>query len=397
MATRRTLIVRYARFAPIIFATALMASLLIGNGCGQGLLALATATGSTTSTPTPGVGQFTYASNFNDAEISEFSRNVTTGALTFVGQVTAGAAGGPMGITTSPNGAFLYVANQKDGNIYEFVVAANGGLDPISGSPSIAGGGGPQMIAIDPTGAWLYVTSLAGRGKNAGVFEFSIDSGTGALTAIGQVTGLSVPFGVTALALSVGEVVYVADNGAGLIYTFVINSNGTLSQLGSAVQSIGTSFGSPALMTIASGTFLFVDDTVQGVVSELSIAANGQLTFGGNFGSQQDSKPIGIGMATNSGNNYVFTANVVGDFVQPFSQSSGALTPLGATTVTGAPTGLIADSQGEFVYTGNSGNGTITELEINGSCGQPLCVVDTFNAESPANSKAGTQFLTFAQ
>jgi DNA-binding beta-propeller fold protein YncE len=131
-----------------------------------------------------------------------------------------------------------------------------------------------------------------------------------------------------------------------------------------------------------------------GFVSVFLINSNGSLTFANGFGTGQ-SKPIGIGAVTNSGTDYVFTANMTGNFVQPFIRTAASLAQQTSVPDSFGPTGLIIDPSGLFFYTGNSGSGTIAQLNINSAAckGQAVCVVEAFNSESPANSNAGTQFL----
>ncbi len=385
---------RVARWAPALVAVAASVAIFGASaGCGKSIFSEATAsssrTATATSTSTPATA-FLFASNFNDAQIAEFKRDRSTGALSLVGDVSAGQTGGPMGLAITPNDKFLYLANQADGNIYEFAIQSNGTLAKISPG-AIAAGSAPQIVAVDPTGSWAYVTNL-GSGS---ISEYSIDSSSGALSSIGNFTGLTGPFGI--IAHPGGSFVYVADNKGGAIWSFAINSDGTLSSLGAPLPSLGTSAGSPGLMTIAmdssANVFLFVDDVAVGLVSEFTIASNGTLAFGAVFGLANSGKPIGIGLATNSGTNYLYTANSVGNSVSFFSRFGPSLSLLNALGGLNAPTGLGAAPQENFVYTGDSGDGTVAQLQINGSCGSPLCFVKTFATESPPNTRAGTQFV----
>jgi 6-phosphogluconolactonase (cycloisomerase 2 family) len=382
-----------ARFAPVTAGLLLAAALLADQaGCGNGIYPKVTSSGSATPTATssPGSGSFAYASNFKDGKVSEFKRSPTSGTLTWIGQVTAGKTSGPMGLAVAPGDNALYVANQADNNVYQFAIASNGTLSTI-GSGSVAAGSQPQMIAIDSSGSWAYVTNFG----DGSISQYAIDSTNGALSPLStKFTGLSGPFGI--IAHPTGQFIYVADNKAGTIWTFSIKSDGTLSQLGAPVLSFGSTAGSPGLMAIASdstGTYLLVDDVPTGIVSEFIIQPNGTLAFvtyvfGGGSGNT-----IGIGFATNTSVNYLFTANSTANTVAYFSWGGGVLTLLNALVVGGGPTGLVTDPQGNFVYTGNSASGTISQLRINGGCGQALCPVATVASEKPANATAGTQYV----
>ena len=219
------------------------------------------------------------------------------------------------------------------------------------------------------------------------------------LTANGTVTGfLGKPFG--AVAYPSAQFLYVSDNTAGLLYTYTIGSSGSLTQVGSAVESLGTSPGQPGLMAIAvdsTQAYLMVDDTASGVVSVFLIQSDGTLLYSATVGVSQ-ANTIGIGAVNgggNSVNNYVLTANRSANFVQPYVRVNGILTQQTGITDTSQPTGLVVDPAGLFFYTANSGNGTIGLFGINSSqcSGAAFCEIASYSSESPANSSAGTQFV----
>ena len=385
---RRTL--RCARWVPMLVALVLGVAMMAGNGCGRSIFSAATDTPSTTATASPGVGSFVYATNFNDGKISAFKRNVHSGALSLIGTVKAGT-GGLMGLAITPNDGFLYALDSKANLIRQYGINSNGTLALIG---TIATGGSPQQVAVDPTGSFVYTTNLSGT-----VSQYTIGS-SGALASNGTISGFNgQPFG--SVAHPAGGFIYVSDNSRGLVYSFSISSGGQLTQVGSANPSLGNQAGHPGLMTIAmdssSSVFLFVTDTSLGIVSEFTIQSDGSLLFGSTFGSPSNTKPIGIALANNgggSGNNYLYTANQIGNFVQFFLRSSGGLTPVSATGGLSTPTGLVSDPQANFLYTGELGGGTVAQLQINGggSCGQ-LCVVAHFATENPPNPNAGTEFV----
>jgi len=382
-------VIRLARLIPVIAAVMTAAVLLTAGGCGKGLYpVISSSSGSATATSTASASAFLYATNNTDGKLSAFARNVSSGALTFIAQYTAGAAAGPMGLAITPNNQFMYVVNSADNQVYEYEIGSTGALLPLT---NIAAGTAPQMVAIDDSGRFAYVTNATGKSLT----EYTIGS-NGELSLKGTIAGFTgKPFGV--LAHPSGSFLYVTDEVAGLIYTFTINSDGTLTVLGSPVGSNGGAGGEPGLMAIAIDStqgYLMGDDLASGVVSVFLINSDGTLTFNANFGTGQ-STPVGIGALNTNVNNYVFTANMNGGFVQPFVRSAGALTQKNPANDPNAPTGLAIDSAGLFLYTGNSATGTIAQLAINASVcsGAPLCLVRTVQAEHPTNANAGTQFL----
>lgn len=413
---------RFARLIPILVAIAATVPLMLANdGCGRGIFPFAspgstngpipTGTSSTSSatataapsstattaartgsanaaaaqaTASPGSRHYLYASNFTDGTVSEFSRASDTGALTFIDKITAGAVNGPVGIAIDPGGKFLYVANQADRNIHEFTIAVDGKLSPIAGANSIAAGTAPQMLAIDATGKWLYATDASGS-----IFQFAINQGSGALTTLGKpLAGLVKPFGI--IANPSDGFIYVTDNGAGFIYTFAIAADGTLTQNGAPTRSLDTSGAAPGLMAIDSAAkLLFVTDVKTGVVSEFAIGSGGELSPLATSGTAQNGKAVGIVATANN----IFVANADQNSIEVFLRRGNSITASSPGAAANAPTGLAIDAQGKFIYVADSADATITELAIDGSCGETLCPENTYPSEMPMNRNAGTQFL----
>jgi 6-phosphogluconolactonase (cycloisomerase 2 family) len=91
-------------------------------------------------------GRFAYVANFNSNNVTTFSINQTTGALTEVGtEVAAGTA--PSSVTVDPSGRFAYVANQDSDNVTTFSIDATTGALTEVGT-EVAAGDGPISIVI---------------------------------------------------------------------------------------------------------------------------------------------------------------------------------------------------------------------------------------------------------
>jgi YVTN family beta-propeller protein len=127
-------------------------------------------------------GKFAYVTNSGSNDVSMYTIDATTGALTFIGSIAAGTD--PVSIAVDPAGKFAYVANwtyDTDGSVSMYTIdATTGGLTPIG---TIATGLSPTSIAIHPSGKFAYVTN---SGSNS-VSMYSIDSATGTLTLIGTI------------------------------------------------------------------------------------------------------------------------------------------------------------------------------------------------------------------
>jgi hypothetical protein len=83
--------------------------------------------------------RFAYVANQGDDTVSIYIVDATTGQLRHNGYVAAGT--GPSSVTVDPSGRFAYVANQfPDNNISGYTIdASSGALTPLPGSPFAAG------------------------------------------------------------------------------------------------------------------------------------------------------------------------------------------------------------------------------------------------------------------
>ena len=365
------------------------------GGCGKGLFPEVTS--STTSTSTPVANAYLYATNFRDGTVSAFTRNTSTGALGFIAKIAAGASNGPEGVAVTAGNDLVYVPNAADGNIYQYAIVTSGVLGSLTSLGKIISGTTPQMVAIDSSDNFVYVTNSGS--KTVTEYQIGSDGTLSLIGAFGSFAGQ--PFGIVAHP-SLGLV--YANDSAGFIYSFLVNSDGTLSQIGTAVPANGGTLANPGQMAIAidsTQSYLLVDDKTLGVVSVFFISSStGALSYSGTFAGSQSTSAIGIGAVINaggvSGANYVLTANPNVNFVQPFTRTNATLTRQSAVNDPSGPTGLVIDPAGFFAYTGNSGGGTIALLGLQNTsqCGSaPVCVIKNYASESPVNNNAGTQFV----
>ena len=117
-------------------------------------------------------GAHAYASTDIGDEVSWFTRNANTGALTYVGTLKDGVGGvdgleGAKGVTLSPNGLHAYLPAAEDDALSWFT------RNPVSGALSYLGmlkngvGGvegldGAHVVKLSPDGLYAYVTASAG-------------------------------------------------------------------------------------------------------------------------------------------------------------------------------------------------------------------------------------------
>src|SRR5579863_3788955 len=390
---RRTRAARVARALPTLLALLVLAA--ISGSCGKGFFSSANTSPTPTPTTTPTAGALTYVTNFNDAEISEFNRNSVTGALTTPKMAKSGSVKGPIQLTVSPSQQGLYVANRADNKIHQFGIGNSGKLSPI-GSGAIAAGTSPQQVAVTPAGAFAYAVNLGGVGS---ISEYTINAANGALGSNGTVTnGVTHPISVVAT----DTFFYVADlqSGNGVVLSYAINADGTLATPPSSVPSLGVVTAStpgPMVMDAANGNFVFVSDTVQGIVSVFS-TSGGPLSFVSRT-LPTNSAQAGIVYVAVGGNTFLYSANqsplVNSVSVSSFNTVLGVLTLLAASPFGSGlnmPTGLASDPSGQFLYVTNQGNGTVTQFTIDSTTGA-LSAPASVNTENPANANSAPLFI----
>ncbi|MCP4786102.1 MAG: lactonase family protein [Fuerstiella sp.] len=127
-------------------------------------------------------GRLAYTNNELTCEITAFSRNGTTGALTAIQQISTLPQNFDGRKSTAeclvhPNGRFLFVSNRGHDSIAVYAInQENGTLTIVEIEKT--GGQEPRNFVIDPTGRWL----LAENQNSDTVVVMKIDATTGALT-----------------------------------------------------------------------------------------------------------------------------------------------------------------------------------------------------------------------
>jgi 6-phosphogluconolactonase len=140
---------------------------------------------------------FVYVANSNDGTVSAYSINAGTGALasapgspykvgSFPNSVAVGievqvdlnSAVDPIDVRS-----FLYVVNNASLSAFS-VDASTGALTPVTGS-LLGGLVGATAVTVDPSGQFAYVASNAFvQNSNANVYGYAINPTTGALTPV---------------------------------------------------------------------------------------------------------------------------------------------------------------------------------------------------------------------
>lgn len=240
-------------------------------------------------------GRFAYVANGGNSsygygnfsgDVSMYTMDDTTGALTPIGTIAAGY--GPDFIAVHPSGKFAYVVNNGGdlcGSVSVFAI--NGTTGALTSTETIGAGCGPSWVAVDPSGKLAYVANANGSGAGS-ISMFSIDATTGALTPTGTLAAAPGFWPISIAIDPSGKFSHVANNGfsAGNVSTYAIDANtGTLTSIGTTATGIGMYY-LTSITIDPSGKFAYVVNTDSNNVSMYSIdAATGVLTFMGTIGT----------------------------------------------------------------------------------------------------------------
>lgn len=228
-------------------------------------------------------GSYLYVANSGSFDISVFSINASTGALTLVlqcptsnpncGQQTAPIGVSALNMQLSPSGNSLFVTGQvgPQGFIQEFPVNKGVLGAPVAGSPFLTGNG-PYGLVINSGGTHLYTANKIDNTISA----FSINS-SGALTLIS--TTAETFTGPVALFIDKsGKYLYVANQqSSGNLAAYSIGSDGGLTLLANSPFATGPQ---PSVITgDSSGKYLFVGNQSTPVIQSFSLdPGTGTLT-----------------------------------------------------------------------------------------------------------------------
>lgn len=226
-------------------------------------------------------GAYLYVANTGSKDISVFSIDATSGALTPIAQQGGAATQflgiSPLNMALAPSGNALYVTGPgvPQGNIEIFTI--NAGVLTFLADEQEGVGAGPYGLAIAPGGASLYTTDT----NNSTISEFSI-AGDGTLTFI---TSLAVGY-ASPLALLIdktGKFLFVADSGASKVSGYAIDpTNGGLAVLGSS--PFVTTKNPSVIGMDPSGHHLFVGTQSPGSqIESFTLGSNGTLTEVGTY------------------------------------------------------------------------------------------------------------------
>ena len=309
-------------------------------------------------------GEYVYVSNFASNGTILFYTISSTGALTQIQTVSAGAY--PTSVTVDPTGKYAYVANMGDGTISAYTTTSTstpGALATVPGSPFSAGTS-PTSVTVDPKGEYAYVANMS----DGTISAYTIDTtNTATLGALDTIYGSPFSAGTYPTSVTIdptGSFVYVANMGSNNISAYTIDTTNT-----ATLGTLDTVSGSP-FATGTNPTSVTVDPTSQfayvssadGNVWAYTISATSTSTPGALTTVSGSPYPIGIYPTPvtitieSSGKEFAYVAGYVAStgfytiYAYTISSTTGALTTAGNTVIPYSPSAITVDPTGQFAY-----------------------------------------------
>jgi sugar lactone lactonase YvrE len=307
----------------------------------------------------------------------------------------------PSGLALNSAGTELYVADLLNSTIRQItvptaVVSTWAGTPSISGSADGTGNAacffGPEGVALNSAGTVLYVADTG----NSTIRQ--ITPSTAAVT-----TWTANTAGNTLFALPIGVVVdntgtaYVADTGNNVIRQ--ITPTGVVTELagsptGVAGSADGTGtaarfYGPGGLALDSTGTVLYVTDTGNNTIRQITLPAGVVTTVAGTAGTVGStnatgaaasfSGPIGIAVQGTGSSTVLYVADTGNNTIRQISSAGvvgtlagtagavgtpivGSADGIGAEAKFNQPFGLAWDSTGQALYVTDSSNSTIRKI-----------------------------------
>ncbi len=330
--------------------------------------------------------KFIYVPNLGSDDVSAYSVNATTGALTALAGSPFATEEGPFAMSADRQGARLFVANRGSAanppTITVFAIdATTGALTETVDSPSelsVASPPGANQSSVGkpnvhPSGSLGYV-ALGDR-----LYGATVNTTTGELTEIaGFPLTLSLTIGFGAFN-GAGTFFYVPHGAGGNPGTITAYSVNTASGVLTSIGSFPTSGGDPTFTLLnPAGNVLFTPNAQSASVAAFRVdQTSGTLTAaaGSPFSTGAGSVPTAVTVhptknfvyATNSNNGQPST--IAG---YQLDTTTGVLTPIpGSPFATGGNGAAIAsiDATGKFLYTAHFSSNTIQGFAIDQTSG----------------------------
>jgi 6-phosphogluconolactonase (cycloisomerase 2 family) len=325
---------------------------------------------------------FALVANWGSNNISVYSMDKTTGALSEVAGSPFSAGTNPKSIAIDPSGHFVYVANFGSDSISIFSLNKKTGfLTPISILP-FALASELHSVVVDRQGRFAYVSG-------SGTSVFAIDTGTGKLTAIsGSPLGNASTMWQTVIDQS-GKLLFLSMS-YDISACIIDQTTGAITLAPGSPHATGSQ-AARAIALGQSGEFVYVLETWSPIsIFSINSATGGFTEIAGSpFDWYQSLRDAGVtddlpeGIAIDPAGKFLYITSSTypssPQHIQAFSinESSGSLTSInGSLLVTGTATSggyqcmnPSIDPTGTFLYVTNRGSNDIAAYAINQATG----------------------------
>jgi DNA-binding beta-propeller fold protein YncE len=330
------------------------------------------------------------AGSNNYGEIDVFEVNSESGHMRQIPTSPFPSGGrNPVAEAVSTDHSNLYVVNEDDNTIVQFIIGNDGKLYPqnTTNTPGIF----PLAVAVAGSNLYVADTyqplaTCSPAAPCAGsVASFPIGTG-GALGSPSGNTAINTnywpltlpsstkdvvtPTSITALAS--GSNVYVAafDSTAGAGYIFPFASNGGVLTPLNGGTPIPAGVHPSSITSDPSGTYLYVTDSASGNILGFSIASGGLTPLAGSpFAAGNEPSAIAI----DSTGKFAAVTNALDSTVTTYSISSGALARIGTFATGLQPVAVGIDpSLNQYIYTANFLGNNVSGFELQSGSGSLL-------------------------
>jgi 6-phosphogluconolactonase (cycloisomerase 2 family) len=238
-------------------------------------------------------GKFLYASD-NDAMVSEYSINASTGALSHIGDVTVTGATVTGAIVA--NDSFVWVTDTVGSSgpwhVMTLSIGSNGALTNKTTADLAGVFSWLWSIAVSPDGK---VVQVGDEGGDAQVYSFTVAT-DGSLTQVGPQVVLTSSSDARFISFSPdGKFFYVSDDDDET-HAVMQNTNGSMTELGASPYSFGASTEDGQVEADLTGKFVFVGGEIAGVAAYTRDSVTGALTPIGLTPTANGGQTMGIGL-----------------------------------------------------------------------------------------------------
>src|SRR6204780_3898571 len=277
--------------------------------------------------------------------------------------------------TSTTSGAVFVMTNSNTGNgILQFVRNPNGSLFQVGETPTGGNGSGGTTDPLASQNSLLLTSDSR--------FLLAVNAASGTISCFAVFGAFLIPTGIESTGgafpdaiAQFGNLVYVL-NASGNSNVVGFNmENGRLVRIPNATGFLTTELsGGSSLTFSADGKVLLVSERTTGLIDSFPVNADG--TLGAAKLTPVDNIPIFSGacwvVVTPKG--FVYASTGGAGIINGYSLSkAGALTPIGTGEAASIPGSVLLDlavsSGGGFLYSLNSGNGSIAAWTINQSSG----------------------------